>query len=79
MKSYQELCARKWRLADDSELQLLPPKKRGKPLLLGGQVDKAVQLYILKFCEQGGQVNSAIVQATSYRVVLIATSDAYVH
>ena len=27
MKSYQELCARKRRLADDSELQSLPPKK----------------------------------------------------
>ena len=73
MKLYQELCARKRRLADDSELQ------RGKPLLLGSQVDKAVQLYILKFREQGGEVNSVIVQATSYRVVLIATSDAYVH
>ena len=36
MKLYRELCARKRRLADDSELQ------RGKPLLLGGQVDKAV-------------------------------------
>ena len=73
MKLYWELCARKRGLADDSELQ------RGKPLLLGGQVDKAVQLYILKFCEQGGEVNSAIVQATSYRVVLIATSGVHVH
>ena len=65
MKSYRELCARKRRLADDSELQMPPPKKRGKPLLLGSRVDKAVQLYILKFHEQGGMVNSAIVQAAA--------------
>ena len=55
MKSYREVYAGKWRLptANDSELQSLPAKKRGKPLLLGDKVDKAVQLYILKFHEQG--------------------------
>ena len=65
MKSYRELCARKRRPADDSELQSPPPKKRGKPLLLGGQADKAAQLYILKLREQSGMVNSAIVQAAA--------------
>ena len=70
MKSYRESCARKRRLADDSELQSFPPKKRGKPLLLGGRVDKAVQLYILKFREQGGTVNSAIVQAAARGILL---------
>lgn len=70
MKSYQELCARKRKLANDSELQSLPPKKQGKPMLLGGQVNKAVQLYILKFCEQGGMVNSAIVQAAARGILL---------
>ena len=65
VKSYRELCARKWRLADNSELQSIPPKKQGKPLLLSAQVNKAVQLYLPKFCKQGGVVNSAIVQAAA--------------
>ena len=53
-------------------------------MLLGAQVDKAVQLYILKFLEQGGAVNSAIVQEVAQGMLLaidrtrLAEYDGYV-
>ena len=39
-------------------------------MLLGGRVDKAVQLYILKLHEQGSVVNSTIVQAAAQGLLL---------
>jgi len=43
----------------------LPPKKRGRPLLLGASLDDAVQQYILKLIERGCPVNTTIVRAAA--------------
>ena len=39
---------------DDSDLTVLPPKKRGRPVLLGEDLDTKVQLYLQKVREGGG-------------------------
>ena len=41
----------------------LQPKKRGRPLILGKDLDDAIQKYILSIREADGIVNTAIVIA----------------
>ena len=44
--------------------------KHDKPLLLGKKIDAVVQEYILKLCECGLPMNSAVVQAVAEGVLL---------
>ena len=38
------------------EVKELPPKKRGRPLLLGAELDARVQLYIKEMRKNGGAI-----------------------
>lgn len=45
-------------------------KKRGKPLLLGEELDSQVKAYLIKLRDKGGVINSAIVKAAAIGIVL---------
>ena len=48
----------------------LHPKKHGRPLLLGQDLDAKVQVYLRKVRESGGAVSARIVMATACGIVL---------
>ena len=58
-------CARKQRADLSDEITKLHPKKRGRPLLLGAQVEEQVQMYLKKIREEGGVVSAFIAVAAS--------------
>ena len=53
----------------------LPLKKRGRPLLLGEQLDKQLQAYLTSFRESGAVVNTAIAMACAEGIVRSADSN----
>ena len=53
----------------DVTVSSLPTKPLGRPLLLGQELDKAVQDYIEALRTAGGVVNSSIVVAAAIRIV----------
>ena len=53
-----------------ADLALLPPKKRGRPLLLGDDLDLKVQMYLLKVREGGGVVSARIAMAAARGIIL---------
>ena len=48
----------------------LENKKRGRPLLIGMELDNQVQSYVSKLREKGGVVNSSIVQSAPIGIVM---------
>ena len=54
---------------EDLEVSELPLKKIGHPLLLGEDIDKQVQAYLMKLREVGGVVNSAIARASARGII----------
>ncbi len=61
MKAYRAEVSRKRRLdEEDLSVNILPFKKRGRPLLLGDKLDKAVQNYIIKMREKGAPITKAV-------------------
>jgi len=62
----------------------LPQKKRGRPLLLGEELDKQVQAYLTSFRESGAVVNTAIAMACAEGIVrsvdsnLLAVNGGYI-
>ena len=56
-------------MSELGEVTKLPAKKRGRPLLLGENLDKQVQDYIKTYRESGAVVNTAIVMATGIGIV----------
>ena len=54
-------------------LESLPPRKHGRPLLLGDKIDSMVQSYIKRVHEQGGFVSSQIVTEATQGIM--ATLD----
>ena len=71
-KAYREtlLIRRKSGKAKVGVLLSVHPKKRCKVLLLGKKVDAVVQEFILKLCEYGLLMNSAVIQAVAEGVSL---------
>ncbi len=67
MKAYLAEVKRKRSLheTDNVSVDVLPFKKRGRPLLLGDKIDKAVQNYIIKLREKGAPITSAVVVASA--------------
>ena len=61
----EERRAKRLREEEDLTVSDLPVKKRGRPLLLGKNLDKQVQEYILKLCEHGCAVNTTVVIAAA--------------
>ena len=47
-KTYSEGMKEKRAAQDDGDVTVLPPKKRGRPVLLGENLDRKVQLYLRK-------------------------------
>ena len=61
----QERRAKRLREEEDLTVSDLPMKKRGRPLLLGKNLDEQVQEYILKLREHGCAVNTTVVIAAA--------------
>ena len=55
---------------DDEDVSVLPPKKHGRPVLLGEELDKKVQQYLLKVREGGGAVSAQIAIASARGILL---------
>ena len=74
-KVYKEELRKRKRSDDGRDLEVLPLKKRGRPLLLGDEVDLKVQLYLKKLREKGVPVSARIVMAAAHGIVM--TYDKY--
>ena len=59
-KVYEEEAKTKLEADSDDEVKVIPFKKRGRPLLLGEELDTKVQLYLKKVREGGGIVTARI-------------------
>ena len=65
----------KYKVELKASFKIAPPvtkiedKKRGRPLLLGAELDNLVQSYILELREKGGVVNSTIVISATVGIV----------
>ena len=53
-EAYHAAVKQKRRCGDDGDLSVLPHKKRGRPTLLGTDLDGKVQMYLRKVREGGG-------------------------
>ena len=67
--SYRELVKKRTRDDTQDELEELPTKKMGRPLLLGEEIDRQVKEYLKYLREQGSAVNTVIAIATAEGVV----------
>ena len=56
--------------SSDDDITELPLKKRGRPLLLGKNLDKQVQLYLRKMRENGGVVTASVVVAAARGIAM---------
>ena len=68
-KDYLE-SVREKRKTDDNDVDELPERKSGRPLLLGDHLDTVVQAYLLKLREAGGVVSARIVVAAARGIVM---------
>ena len=50
---------------EDLVVAALPKKKKGRPLLLGEELEKEVKSYLVSFREKGAVINTAIIRAYS--------------
>ena len=67
--SYRELVKKRTRDDTQDELEELPTKKLGRPLLLGEEIDRQVKEYLKYLREQGSAVNTIVAIATAEGVV----------
>ena len=56
--------------SSDDEIAGIPPKKRGRPLLLGKNMDEQLQLYLKKIRDQGGIVTAFVAVAAARGIVM---------
>ena len=54
---------------EDPSVNELPSKKRGRPLLLGSELDERVQLFLKQLRANGAVINTAIVMATAEGII----------
>ena len=66
---YTQEITRKKKAGEDVSVKVLENKKRGRPLLLGCELDKQVQAYLTALRENGAVINTAIVMACAEGVV----------
>ena len=52
-----------------SDVKEFPPKKTGRPLLLGEELDQQVRHYLAELCTRGGVVNTRIAIAVGIGIV----------
>ena len=60
---------------NQQEIRSLPVKKRGRPVLLGNDLDSKVQHYLRKVREAGGTVSSRTVMAAARGIVMSYNRD----
>ena len=58
-------------MSEDEDVTSPPPKKLGRPVMLGEDLDKKLQLYVKKAREGGGVITARIL-STAARGVLVA-------
>lgn len=63
------------RSEDTSDVDVLPLKKRGRPVLLGSELDSKVQQYLKKLRENGASVSARIVVAAARGIVMSYDKD----
>ena len=56
-------------------IDVLPGKKRGRPLLLGEELDRQVQAYLTSFRESGAVVNTATAMGCAEGIVMSIDSN----
>ena len=69
-KAYYQELSRKRKAEEDLAISTLPTKKRGRPLLLGEDLDTKVQQYLRALRESGGAINTAIVLGAARGIIL---------
>ena len=69
-KVYLEEMSRKRKAGEDMTITSLPAKRRGRPLLLGEELDQKVQQYLRAIRESGGAVSTAIVLGAARGIIL---------
>ena len=57
-------------IKDNINLEVKIPKKRGRPLTLGEELDKQVREYLLETRRRGGIINTVVVIATGTGIVM---------
>ena len=67
---YLDELSRKRKANEDLTTESLPDKKRGRPLLLGEELDHKVQAYVQALRDSGGSVSSAIVSTAAKGILL---------
>ena len=55
---------------DTESINELSKLKRGRPVLLGDEIDRKVQLYLQKVRQQGGVVSSRIAMAAAWGILM---------
>ena len=71
-KAYVEELEKQRKAEDGGEIVCLFPKKRGRPFILGKDLDAKVQMYLKKVRESGGAVLARIVMAAAHGIVLFS-------
>ena len=72
------------RRGDITALKRLPEKKRGRPLLLGEELDRQVRAYVTSLRSNGAVVNTAIVMSCAEGIIknhdsnLLASNGGYI-
>lgn len=66
---YSEELKKRVRSGTNTSIQELPSKRRGRPFLLGEELDKQVQSYLIALRKSAGVVNTAIVLACAEGIV----------
>ena len=67
--TYKKELSRKRKSGEELDVDILPLKKRGRPLLLGELLDSQVKAYIRCVRESGGVITSSIVVAAGEAIV----------
>ena len=57
-------------VGEEGDIAMLPPKKRGRRVLLGEELDAKVQMYLKKVREGGGVVSARIAVAAAKGILL---------
>ena len=63
---------------DDESATALHPKKRGRRVLLGEDLDQKVHMYLMKVREEGGGVSARIAMAAAKGILLTCDRDMFV-
>ena len=78
-EGYLKELTRKRRAEEHLTIEVLPTAKRGRPLLLGSDIDKMVQIYLSKLREGGGAVSARIAISAAKGILLACSTGVLLH